>query len=275
LGFTVQLVCNMRGSVVLFLLCFYGCTKSKPYENVRIYGHAATGLENVASVYHDNTIEGVNLALSMQGCDGIEVDVHLSADGDLWLYHDAQLESETNLTGCIPDALNEVLQTGKYASVHKEKLARLSEIDTNHLKGKDIVLDLRHYNECLGEYVNVVQIIDQLVDIGYSAAKDFRVLVNVSRKEWVQPFVEAGFHTVLSIYSMAEFTYAESVYPEIYGYIMKNSEVTAENVKAIHQSGKKLFIFEVRSTKMTRDALRKGPDGILSDDLRTAIIEKY
>jgi glycerophosphoryl diester phosphodiesterase len=265
----------MRGSLVFTLLLCFGCSKSKSYENVRIYGHAATGLENVASVYHDNTIEAVNLALSMQGCDGVEVDVHLSADGDLWLYHDTHLESETNLTGCIPDVSSEVLKTGKYTTLHQERVARLSEIDTNRLQGKELILDLRHYNECLGEFVNVVQIIDRLVDIGYSSALGYTVLVNVSRKEWVEPFIEAGFHTALSIYSMAEFTYAENVYPGIYGYIMKNSDVTAENVRAIQQSGKKLFIFEVRSPKMTRGALRKDPDGILSDDLRTAIIEKY
>jgi glycerophosphoryl diester phosphodiesterase len=266
---------SMRGSLLLLALVAFGCSKSKQYDTVRIYGHAGTGLENIASVFHDNTIEAVDLALSMQGCNGVEVDVHLSADGDLWLYHDAELESETNLTGCIPDASNAVLSTGKYSSLHQEKIARLSEIDTNHLQGKEIVLDLRHYNECLGEFVNVTQIIDCLVDMGYSSPKGFTVLVNVSRKEWVQAFVDAGFHTVLSIYSMTEFAYVENVYPDIYGFIMKNSDVTEDNVEAIQQTGKKLFIFEVRSPKMTREALRKGPDGILSDDLRTAIIEKY
>jgi hypothetical protein len=185
------------------------------------------------------------------------------------------LESETSLSGCIPDVSSEVLKTGKYSTLHQEKIARLSEIDTNRLQGKELILDLRHYNECFAEFVNVVQIIDRLDDIGFSSAKGYTVFVNVSRKEWVQPFVDAGFHVLLSIYSMAELTYAESVYPGMYGYIMKNSDVTTENVKAIQQSGKKLFIFEVRSPKMTREALRKGPDGILSDDLRTAIIEKY
>jgi glycerophosphoryl diester phosphodiesterase len=265
----------MRGSLLLFVLIAFGCSKSKQYDTVRIYGHAGTGLENIASVYHDNTIEAVDLALSMQGCNGVEVDVHLSADGDLWLFHDAQLESETNLSGCIPDASNAVLSTGKYSTLHQEKIARLSDIDTNHLQGKEIVLDLRHYNECAGEFVNVAQIIDRLVDLGYSSAKGFTVLVNVSLKEWIQPFLNAGFNTVLSIYAMSEFTYAESIYPGIYGYIMKNSDVTEENVEAIQQTGKKLFIFEVRSPKMTREAFRKAPDGILSDDLRTAIIEKY
>lgn len=265
----------MRGSLLFLVLIAFGCTKSKQYDTVRIYGHAGTGLENIASVYHDNTIEAVDLALSMQGCNGVEVDVHLSADGDLWLFHDAQLESETNLSGCIPDASNAVLSTGKYSTLHQEKIARLSDIDTNHLQGKEIVLDLRHYNECAGEFVNVAQIIDRLVDLGYSSPKGFTVLVNVSLKEWIQPFLNAGFNTVLSIYAMSEFTYAESIYPGIYGYIMKNSDVTEENVEAIQQTGKKLFIFEVRSPKMTREAFRKAPDGILSDDLRTAIIEKY
>ena len=99
--------------------------------------------------------------------------------------------------------------------------------------------------------------------------------MNVSRNEWIQPFIDANFNVVMSIYSMNEFNICENSYPELYGYIMKNNDVTKENVAKVHQSGKKLFIFEVRSPKMTREALRKSPDAILSDDLRTAIIEKY
>ena len=265
----------MRGSLSFLILFIFGCSKSENFENIRLFGHAGTGLENVASVYHDNTIESVQFALSMQGCDGVEVDVHLSASGDLWLYHDAKLETETNLTGCIPDHLDEVLSTGKYSTIHQEKLARLSEIDTTYLQGKEIVLDLRHYNECAGEYVNVAQIIDRLVDLGYASALGYKVLVNVSRNEWIQPFIDANFNVVMSIYSINEFNICENSYPELYGYIMKNNDVTKENVAMVHQSGKKLFIFEVRSPKMTREALRKSPDAILSDDLRTAIIEKY
>lgn len=265
----------MRGSLFFIAFIVFGCGKSKNVDTVRILGHAGTGLENVASVYHDNTIESVQLALSMQGCDGVEVDVHLSASGDLWLYHDAKLESETNLTGCIPDLEDEVLSKVKYSTIHQEKLARLSEIDTSYLQGKEIVLDLRHYNECLGEYVNVAQIIDRLVDLGYASALGYKVLVNVSRNEWIQPFIDAHFNVVMSIYSMSEFYTCENTFPDIYGYIMKNNDVTKENVAMVHQIGKKLFIFEVRSPKMTREALRKSPDAILSDDLRTAIIEKY
>jgi glycerophosphoryl diester phosphodiesterase len=265
----------MRGSLIFIALLFFGCGKSKDFDSVQLFGHAGTGLENVASVYHDNTIESVQLALAMQGCDGVEVDVHLSASGDLWLYHDATLETETNLTGCIPDLLDEMLSTGKYSTIHQEKLARLSDIDTTYLQGKEIVLDLRHYNECAGEYVNVAQIIDRLVDLGYASALGYKVLVNVSRNEWIQPFIDAHFNVVMSIYSMNEFNSCENEYPDLYGYIMKNNDVTKENVAMVHQSGKKLFIFEVRSPKMTREALRKSPDAILSDDLRTAIIEKY
>jgi glycerophosphoryl diester phosphodiesterase len=265
----------MRGSLFFIALIVFGCNKTENFENIQLFGHAGTGLENVSSVYHDNTLESVLFALSMQGCEGVEVDVHLSASGDLWLFHDAKLETETNLSGCIPDLFDEVLSTGKYSTLHQEKLAKLSDIDTAFLQGKSIVLDLRHYNECVGEYVNVAQIIDRLVDLGYASSSGYNVLVNVSRYEWIQPFIDANFDVVMSIYSMSEFNTCENAYPDLHGYIMKNSDVTKENVATVHQSAKKLFIFEVRSPKMTREALRKSPDAILSDDLRTAIIEKY
>jgi len=45
-------------------------------------------------------------------------------------------------------------------------------------------------------------------------------------------------------------------------------------VTKIRQAGKKIYIFEVRSPKGIRSALKKIPDGILTDDIRAAILEK-
>ena len=48
----------------------------------------------------ENTLEAFSLAISM-GADGLELDVHLSSDGELMVIHDAKVDRTTNGTGLI------------------------------------------------------------------------------------------------------------------------------------------------------------------------------
>jgi hypothetical protein len=56
--------------------------------------------------------------------------------------------------------------------------------------------------------------------------------------------------------------------------IIKNKGISEDEVQALHDLNKKVYIFDIRAPKETRLAIRKNPDGIVTDDLRTAIIEK-
>ena len=56
-----------------------------------------------ASAYEpDNTIEAFELAAKM-GADGIELDVRLTKDGEVVIFHDNTLDRMTNMRGTIPE----------------------------------------------------------------------------------------------------------------------------------------------------------------------------
>lgn len=57
----------------------------------------------------ENTLEAFALAVSM-GADGVELDVHLSADGELVVIHDEKVDRTTNGTGWIRDLTLEQLK---------------------------------------------------------------------------------------------------------------------------------------------------------------------
>ena len=57
----------------------------------------------------ENTLEAFGLAME-QGADGIELDVHLSADGELVVIHDETLERTTNGKGLVRDHTLKQLQ---------------------------------------------------------------------------------------------------------------------------------------------------------------------
>lgn len=57
----------------------------------------------------ENTLKGIRQALEMR-CDGVEVDVQLSADGVPVLFHDDELQRTTNATGPLADRTYAELQ---------------------------------------------------------------------------------------------------------------------------------------------------------------------
>lgn len=66
-------------------------------KNVKVYAHRG------ASAYApENTLPAFRLA-EEQGADGIELDVHLSKDGELVVIHDEKLDRTTNGTGLVKD----------------------------------------------------------------------------------------------------------------------------------------------------------------------------
>jgi glycerophosphoryl diester phosphodiesterase len=226
------------------------------------------GLNIENSIYHDNSLESVQLACSMTGCDGVEVDVQLSSDGELWLYHDATLESETNGKGCVADQENTILSKVNYLSIHKEKLCRLNEISDKILCGKKIFLDLRHYNACSGVFVDVDTMIARISGLSFLSKNTWVITNNMN---WLEQLKQSGFNVLFQLDEVV--AYKQNL-DFVDGFIIRNSLVTSDQVNEIHHSGKKLFIFDVRSPKGIRSALEKHPDGVLSDDIRAAIIEK-
>lgn len=266
---------HSKFTILLVLLVLFSCSKEKGFDNVKVLGHAATGLENLNSVYHDNSKEAVEMALSMQGCEGVEIDIQLSKDGELWLYHDAFLNSETNGNGCISENEASYLDNLNYGSLHKEELIRLSELDLIQFKGKELFLDLRHYNECTSTFVSMTAMIQRLTELGMNNQADITVNCILGNADWIEPFIAAGFKVYYSIYSKSEGEAANADYPLLSGYIIKNKDISKDEVAWIRNTNKKVYIFEVRSPKGIRSAFKKYPDGILTDDLRATLIEKY
>lgn len=266
----------MPGKFFVVLLVFVvSCSKKQEFKDVKVLGHGANGLEIINSVYHDNSKEAVDFALSIEGCDGVEIDIQVSQDGNLWLYHDDFLETETDGSGCINEKTTAQLQSIHYTTFAKEKLVSIEELNFQQFKGKEILLDLRHYNLCAESFVSVNAIISKLNELNLKNPTDFEVKCIISNSLWLQPFIDEGYKVIYSIYSQNEFLQTELLYPSIDGYCVKNADFTKDQVKAIKDSAKKVYIFEMRSPKGIRKALKKFPDAVITDDIRTTLIEKY
>lgn len=259
--------------VLGFVLRFFlGCQKKEDFSAVQLIGHAGMGLEMKNAPFHDNSFEAIQFALEQEGSAGVEMDVQLSADGVLWLYHDANLSSETNQTGCIFQLTETTLSATKYAGLQQQKMAKLDQILALN-QSKTLVLDLRHSSACTNAFVPAKQF-DSLLQKAYSLHPNLNILIVSNNWEWASKLELSKHHFYLELGNFDEFSNVENQ-ANIEGIVVRNSTISTEEVQKLQAKGKKVLIFDIRSPKGIRNALRKKPNFLMSDDLRASIIEKY
>lgn len=108
----------------------------------KVYGHRGS-----MGSYPENTLLGFNEAIR-QGVDGIELDVHMTKDGEIAVIHDERLDRTTDGTGLIKDlTLNEI----KQYSAGGEKYEHLPKFNSSSWS-KELVPTLKEVLELLQPY---------------------------------------------------------------------------------------------------------------------------
>ncbi len=255
-----------------FILVLFSCKKDAEPSSILVLGHGGMGLEFSGSVYHDNSEEAFNLAYDIKECDGVEMDVRLSADGDLWAFHDEQLDEETNLSSCIETKSFGELAEGKYEGVSSEKLKRLKDMSLN-VGEKRLFLDIKHYNACDKTVHNVNDFLSAMNDLPSIYQKTSQVRVVLGNAAWIPDFLAAGYHVLFASEVESEISSVFSLYPDVKGVVIKNDNVSETQVTNFLSQGKTVYIFEVRSPKKLKEAHKKNPTGVMSDDVQSAILE--
>lgn len=89
------------------LLAFCGCTKQlDDIDNLsggRVYiiGHGGSGFASLSNNYAPNSWSSVTRAVDYYRADGVEIDVQMSADHVLFMFHDQNLDAASTCTGCL------------------------------------------------------------------------------------------------------------------------------------------------------------------------------
>ena len=260
-----------KHSLLLFILSILlsSCRKQESYPGVKVFGHAGMGMDMGMSAFHDNSIESIQLALSLPSMDGVEVDVRMSKDGTLWLYHENKLETHTDGFGCIFEKTDEELKKLRYKSLYREKLARLDQIwpllNTQH----QLILDLKHWNECTAGYVDMQLFKEAL----YAIPLELRdqIVLDSSNPNWLAQ-ISQDFKVVFSTVSFEEGLEQLEKVPALAGLMLRSKDITAEQIAYLKTKGKESYLFEMRSSKKQRAALQKQPSAILADDPRGALV---
>lgn len=257
----------MRLSSLLgILLVLFGCSKVNN-STTKIFGHAATGLQNPNAIYHDNSLDAIRYASSLTGCSGVEVDVRMDAQGKLWLFHDDLLDEETNLSGSVEEMTTDELMSGHYRTLKKEPLLKLDLATAVELSKGYTFLDLK-----IPGISKAQELKSALLALDFDTTK-FALIV--SSLSYVDVF-KYDFQVFLSINDVAELT-SELLAnePRLRGICIRSTQISREEINFLKSINKEVICYEVRSPNGIKKALAKNPTYLLTDDLKLTLGLRY
>jgi glycerophosphoryl diester phosphodiesterase len=256
---------------VFLLMVLFSCRKSEEQKKVLVFGHAGMGLSMDNSIYHDNSKEAVLLALNLPTSNGVEVDVRLSKDGTLWLYHDEFLEAESTGFGCVSNLSDVEIDQLNYRTLKKEKLVKLRDVLPLLQLDQQLFIDLKHFNSCQNERINLADLKVALEEqLGNNSAN---VKLICAYEYWLNELAEM----VDVLYTTDDIEEGKALlkkYVQLKGLVMRNATLNSSDVRDVILLNRKIYLYDIRSLKGIKQAFGKCPTGIFADDLRQALFER-
>lgn len=227
-------------------------------EELQIIAH-----RGYSGQFPENTMSAFAGALDI-GADYVELDVQMTKDGQIVVCHDDNLQRVAGVDGRIGDYTQEELSAfdvGSWFSpgFSQERIPLLSQV-LELLLDSDmkVYLELKDIGETEGFEEAVVDIVKQ-------SGMEKRCVFASFRYEYLAHIKEIdGNLPVLYNTTSGKTTLVEEFPAEYYGVFVE--AVTADTVRTIHESGRRVFVWTVNTPEQMDNVRRMGADGIVTND---------
>lgn len=228
-------------------------TFTKKYNTMLKIGHrGAKGYEP------ENTLVSFQKALDMQ-VDGIELDVHLSADGELIVIHDETIDRTTNGKGSVNALSLRELKNFQIDGIHK--IPTLKEVFDLVNQDCFINIELKNYDTT----EKVVSLIKKYVN--KKGWKYERFLVSsfdwnaLQQIRFLSDEIPIGVLTETNLdlaLAFAKFIQAKSIHPHFH-------LLTKENTAKIQEKGLQVFSWTINEVEDIQKIKTFNVNGIITD----------
>ena len=249
-------------------------------NRIAIVGHGGSGFPVTGLEPPANSMESIEKAVRGFGVDGVEVDVQISADSVLMVYHDAQLGSLTNCQGCVVEHNAETLVNCRYRStigagvVQPHRLIRLEEVlrlFAQRQRPPTLLLDIKLFTDCpaapndLEHLFRVSKELNHLIT-RFNAQK--WVLIETPAVALLKQMHELNpeLRLIWSSRPAAQIIELAREY-DIFGFGFRNSVVNRQEIQMLHAEGFRVVLYEVRTRNAAMEAVNKSPDYIETDNI--------
>ena len=221
-----------------------------------------------ASAYRpENTIEAFSLAIEM-GADGIELDVHLSKDGEIVVAHDERLERVSDGKGYIKDhTLSELKALNFNKPFPGSPVCRIPTMAEvfSLVKPSALAINIElKTTECLypelpGKIIKLAKEYSMSDRVLYSSFNHYS-LQDIKK---IDPGAKIGLLYELGMvdpWVYAKYTGADAIHPHFY-----TIAVLPETVERCHENGIMVNVWTVDDPEMVRLMAKCGVDAVISN----------
>lgn len=213
----------------------------------------------------ENTLAAFQLALD-QGCDGFELDVHLSKDGEIIVIHDATLDRTTNGTGKVQEmTLTELRRFDagcKFSSNYAgEQIPLLEEVFALSPSELIINVEVKGGIGCGMEeaLVALLRTANRLETVIVSSF-DHKCLATMKQ---IEPTIKVGL--LYNLRTLHHWKLPEVAGCDVYSLHPNMSWLDAEDVNAALEKGFSIYPWTVNAEASLRQAIAYGVSGIITD----------
>lgn len=213
----------------------------------------------------ENTLGAFRLGLE-QGCEAIELDVHLSKDGELIVCHDSTLNRTTDMTGSICEMTVAELKKADagrwfHEKYEGERLPLLEEVF--ELVPPHIMINV----EIKGSYdrklepalAKLLRKANRLSSVVVSSF-DFKSLVSL---KLLEPEVQIGL--LYDVNMVRHASLASTLGVPVFSLHPNFDRLDAEDVRDAVQQGLQVYPYTINDEERMRRAIQFGVSGIITD----------
>ncbi|WP_343045078.1 glycerophosphodiester phosphodiesterase [Paenibacillus lemnae] len=213
----------------------------------------------------ENTLAAFSLGLE-QGCDGFELDVHLSKDGEIVVIHDDTIDRTTNGSGKVRDMTVEQLQAVDAGAWFDEKykgevIPRLEEVFD--LAPPEIVINVEIKGSCEGKLEPIlVELLKRKgrLDTVVVSSFDWKSLKHLKQLE---PAIKVGLLYNLNLDHHEHLPAAAGT--EVYSLHPNMKRWEPKDITGPQAAGLQVYGWTINQAETMTEAIEMGMDGIITD----------
>jgi len=222
----------------------------------------------------ENTIAAFELALKQQA-DAVELDVKLSADGQVIVIHDATVDRTTNGRGKVKDMTLAELKALDAGSFHArefagEKIPTLEEVFQAVGKRTFINIELKNYKSRRDDLVESVCMLVKKHQMQKRVMFSSFFPTALSKARSYLPGVPRGLlalNGILGVWARSfgfSFGKYDALHPDL-------QDFTQQEATRVHRLKRRVHVYTVNREEDMRRLFKWGVDGIFTDDPQLAV----
>lgn len=267
-------------SAVLIVYLFSGCQSTPiPSGTILVFGHAGAGMGILHTPHPPNSKESILSAVDFHGADGVEIDIQISKDSVLLAYHDNDLRSQTDCSGCLQLKTKEEIESCRYrrnfvASGESGGLVQIEEI-INHFASYATIprlslnVQLQHdclpYEAWLPYDLAFIRNLNQLISANNAYDWIWIESENIEFLDRIQE-VNDSLKTFY-IQSISEQSIQKALGAGCTGMVCELSETDKKDVELARGQNLRVSIYNANIRKDIKSAIKLEPNYIQTDNI--------